>query len=94
MTNHKWGFDGQGINDYSDEYKPRVATLTTRYKSAEIGTLLAAAPDLLKALVKSEQNIIQLCNMVNQFAGFTKAHPDDFAEQTRAAIAKATKESK
>ncbi len=49
---HKFTFDGHGINDANGEYKPRVATLTSPYKTAEIGNMLAAAPDLLTALVE------------------------------------------
>ena len=46
----KFTFDGHGINDAENEYKPRVATLQPEYKTAEVGNLLAAAPELLGAL--------------------------------------------
>lgn len=45
-----YGFDGRGINDYGAEYKPRIATLTEHGHAINAGPLLAAAPDLLKAL--------------------------------------------
>ena len=54
----KFTFDGHGVNDANDEYKSRVATLTEPYKNAEVGNLLAAAPELLKNLQRSLQYIV------------------------------------
>ena len=58
---HKFGFDGRGINDYNDEYKARIATLTEHGHDLKAGALLAAAPDLLaalKTLVGEVENLI------------------------------------
>ena len=56
--------------------------------------LIAAAPDLLDALVKSEQRIVQLCDLVNtlsnKLALGNKVKTDDFADAARAAIAQVT----
>ena len=46
----KFTFDGHGINDADNEYKPRIATLQPYYKTSKVGNLLAAAPDLLASL--------------------------------------------
>lgn len=47
-----FSFDGKGINDASDPYKPRLATLTEAGHKAEIGPALEALPDLLTAAVE------------------------------------------
>lgn len=44
-----WNFDGHGINDRGHKFAPRVATLSGEYRNAEVGNLLAAAPEMLKA---------------------------------------------
>ena len=49
---YKFGFDGQGINDYSNEYHNQLAKLTPAGKEAGIGHLLASAPELLEACKK------------------------------------------
>jgi hypothetical protein len=59
--------------------------------------LIASAPELLEALKKSEQRIIQLCETVNVLSKKTggierKVRVEDFADVARAAIAKATGE--
>lgn len=46
----KLSFDGFGINDTGAEFSPRVATMHKNFQNAETGNLLAAAPDLLRAL--------------------------------------------
>jgi hypothetical protein len=55
--------------------------------------LMAAAPELLAALKKSERHIAQLCEMVNDLAikqGLgRKVHPEDWTEPAREAIANA-----
>ena len=60
-------FDGHGINDATNEYKPRVATLQPHYKIPEIGNLLAAAPELLEALEAANKLLWQ--------QGFTTSEP-------------------
>ncbi len=59
--------------------------------------LIAAAPDLLKALQRSIQNIEQLAETANtiaiRFGLGKKVHADDFTESARAAIAKVRGES-
>ena len=49
ITPGPFTFDGMGING-PDEYAPRLATLTSVGRDARVGPLLAAAPDLRKAL--------------------------------------------
>ncbi len=54
MTAFKFSFDGCGINDATDEYRPRIATLTrvagdwAHYRAH--GELMAQAPALRDAL--------------------------------------------
>jgi len=54
---NKYSFDGHGINDALDQYKPRLATLTPEGKGNGHGELLAAAPDLLTALERMIKTI-------------------------------------
>lgn len=58
--------------------------------------LIAAAPDLLAALQKDIHHIEQLAEMVNMFAEQLglgrKVHTEDFTENARQAIARATGE--
>lgn len=58
----KFTFDGHGINDANNEYKPRVATLTTPYKTAAVGNLLAAAPELLAIAQRLEDVLWRLAD--------------------------------
>lgn len=51
--------------------------------------LIAAAPDMAEALRLAEQRIEQLCSTVNTLAKFRKVRAADFAEEIRAALAKA-----
>jgi hypothetical protein len=50
-----YSFDGHGINDAIDQYKPRLATLTQEGKAH--GALLAAAPELLTSLERMIKTI-------------------------------------
>lgn len=52
-----FSYDGFGLNDATDPYRPRVLTFAQKARSAEtaaqhdrIGNLLASAPELLQAL--------------------------------------------
>lgn len=81
----KFTFDGHGINDASNEYKPRVATLQPDYKTPEVGNLMAAAPELLKALIALMYAVEASGNDVATKYGWPKA-----IKLTREAIAKAT----
>ena len=92
MTEQSWmplgpfGFDGCGVNDYSNEYHPRIATLTGAYAhNPRYGRLLAAAPTLLTALERWEK-----------FARDNAWTDEDctFLADTRAAIAQARGEGK
>jgi hypothetical protein len=59
---------------------------------AENAPIVAASPKMLDALHKAEQRIEQLCDIVNTLAGFRKVRADDFAEEIREAIRKATEQ--
>ena len=79
-----FSFDGIGINDLTNEYHRRVATLTTDYQTEEIGNLLAAAPEMLEALEEARLEISRL----NRAAGETRFNPTA-TQMADAAIAKA-----
>ena len=85
----KFTFDGHGINDANDEYKPRVATLNTPYKNVEIGILLAAAPELLEALRETEPWLMRLTDEVLDGENIRPEYVA-MCEQIRGAIKKAT----
>ncbi len=62
----KFSYDGFGINDATDPYRPRLLTFARNTPDAEtqskhdaIGSLIEAAPDLLEALeaIKARTNI-------------------------------------
>lgn len=82
----KFTYDGQGINDAQDEYKARVATLQPKYKTAEVGNVLAAAPVLLTAL-KAAQTVLAAYIAHEPVEMCAMAEAED---QARAAIAQAT----
>ena len=46
---YKYSFDGKGINDVTNPYKPRIATLSPDV-SKDHGKILGAAGDMLAAL--------------------------------------------
>ncbi len=47
----RFSFDGKGLNDATQRYKPRVATLTDSFSNRDdIGVMLEAAPDLFDEL--------------------------------------------
>ena len=52
-----YSFDGHGINDAMDQYKPRLATFTSEAKGQGHGELFAAAPELLNALERMIKTI-------------------------------------
>lgn len=60
--------------------------------------LIAAAPELLRACEEDAKRIRHLCAMVNDFAAKlglgNKVHAEDWDDKARAAIARATGESK
>ena len=74
----QFSFDGKGINDKSDVYASRVATLTEHGHNINAGPLLAAAPELLAAL--------QACMDDGFLAG-------EVLDQAATAIAKATSDA-
>lgn len=50
---------------------------------------MSRTPDMLAVLKIADQRIAELCATVNTLAGFRKVRVDDYAEEIRAAIAKA-----
>lgn len=84
MTKLDFSFDGFGINDETDPYKSRIATLSDKYRARkDIGALIEAAPQLLEAL-KACERALELRDPEAEEAA---------AKQARAVIAKAENES-
>jgi hypothetical protein len=61
----QFSFDGFGVNG-ADQYKSRLATLTDAGHAAGVGPLLAAAPDLKKALESALETIKALTDDYDQ----------------------------
>ncbi len=59
----QWVFDGCGING-SDEYRTRLATLTTEGHSRKCGPLMAAAPDLLEACNEALYDMLDMHGVI------------------------------
>lgn len=78
-----WGFDGIGVNDYADEHRPRIATLSKTYlareDAAQIGAIMAAAPALLAALEQLESELIDVDFPIPDYVtdAIAKAKPED-----------------
>lgn len=96
MTEHTpgpWEYAGRDRNNRNyirheqggEDYSLAVFDTSTSDDDARI---MASAPDLLAALEKSEQRIVQLCDIINVLSP-RKVRAEDFADQARAAIAKA-----
>jgi hypothetical protein len=73
----KFSFDGFGINDMSDPYCPRIATLTQPWRDPEkwqeAGKLMGASPELAAALAGALPWLILLGDFIGNG---TKANPE------------------
>ena len=82
-----------GSNDWHIVDGPHGLGFVAHCRNEQIATLLCAAPEMAKALKKSERYILQLCDMVNDLAmkqGLgRKVYPEDWTGPAREAIAKA-----
>jgi len=92
MNRIRYSFDGQGVVKADGRMiaQDNPTNETSGQDLRELVRRANAAPDMLAALDVANQRIAELCNMVCTLSGNPrKVRADDYAEEIRAAIAKA-----
>lgn len=100
-TSGPWDAQGMDVASQPFVYICRVDSSETAHKDRRTNApsvaeayanarLIAAAPELLEALRMADQRISELCKMVCHLSGNPrKVRAEDYAEEVRAALAKA-----